>query len=145
MPPGGERLRVVLDTNVLFSAFAFPAESPPSKVFRLMVDRKIETFLSPFIIGELENTLRVKAGWDEVRLRVLRRRLRLLITLIVPTSRISAVKRIEADNRILECAVDARAQVLVTGNLKDIRPLGPFRGIEILTPREFLTRYFPKP
>ena len=144
MPPGGERLRVVVDTNVLFSAFAFPAESPPSKVFRLILDRKIEAFLSPFIIGELENTLRAKAGWDEERLRALRRRLRPLITLMVPTSRISVVKRIEADNRILECAVDAHADVLITGNLKDIRPLGPFRGIDILTPREFLARYFPK-
>jgi len=54
------------------------------------------------------------------------------------------ITRLEADNRILECAVDAHANVLITGNMKDIRPLGTFRGIEILTPREFLARYFPK-
>ena len=39
--------------------------------------------------------------------------------------------------------MEAAAQILVTGNFKHIRPLGFFRGIEILTPREFLDKYFP--
>ena len=144
MPPEGKRLRVVVDTNVLFSALAFPAESPPARVFQLVVDGNVLAYGSPFILDELENTLRTKAGWDDEQLRVLRRRLKLLIRLVVPTSHCSVIKRIEVDNRILECAVDARANVLITGNLKDIRPLGAFQGIDILTPREFLTRYFPK-
>lgn len=144
MPPEDKLLRVVVDTNVLFSALAFPAESPPARVFKLIVDGKLLAFSSPFIVDELENNLRTKAGWDDEQLRALRRRLKLIIRLVVPTSRLSVIKRIEADNRILECAVDAHANVLITGNLKDIRPLGAFQGIDILTPREFLTRYFPK-
>ena len=143
MPPEDKRLRVVVDTNVLFSALAFPAESPPAKVFKLIVDGKLLAFSSSFIVDELEKNLRTKAGWDDEQLRVLRRRLKLMIRLVVPTSRLSVIKRIEADNRILECAVDAHANVLITGNLKDIRPLGAFQGIDIMTPREFLTRYFP--
>ena len=144
MPPGGDLLRVVVDTNVLFSALAFPAESPPANVLRLVVDGKVRAFSSPFILGELEKTLQAKAGWDEKRLRALRRRLKLVLTLVVPTSRLSVIRRVEADNRILECAVDAQADVLITGNLKDIRALGAFQGIGILTPREFLVRYFPR-
>ncbi|MBI3319528.1 MAG: putative toxin-antitoxin system toxin component, PIN family [Candidatus Omnitrophica bacterium] len=144
MPPEDKRLRVVVDTNVLFSALAFPAESPPARVFKLIVDGKILALSSPFIADELENNLRHKAGWDEAQLRALRRRLKLMIRLVVPTSRLSVIKRIEADNRVLECAVDAHADVLITGNLKDLRPIGAFQGMAILTPREFLTRYFPK-
>jgi len=144
MPPEGKRLRVVVDTNVLFSALAFPAESPPARVFQLVVDGNVLAYGSPFILDELEKNLRTKAGWGDAQLRVLRRRLTLMMKLVVPTSRLSVIKRIEADNRILECAVDARANVLITGNLKDIRPLGAFQGIDIMTPREFLTRYFPK-
>ena len=143
MPPEDKLLRVVVDTNVFFSALAFPAESPPARVFKLVVDSKILAFSSPFIVDELEKNLRSKAGWDDEQLRALRRRLKLMIRLVVPTSHLSVIKRIEADNRILECAVDAQANVLITGNLKDIRPLGAFQGIDILTPREFLTRYFP--
>ena len=40
----------------------------------------------------------------------------------------------QTDNRILECALEAVADVLVTGNLKHIRPLAFFEGIDILTP-----------
>ena len=144
MTPEGNPLRVVVDTNVLFSALAFPAESPPAKVFRLLVDGKVHVWCSPFILAELEHALQAKAGWDEEQLRRLRQRLKPVFTWLVPTSRISVITRLEADNRILECAVDAHANVLITGNMKDIRPLGTFRGIEILTPREFLARYFPK-
>ncbi len=144
MPPGGELLRVVVDTNVLFSALAFPADSPPAKVFRLIVDGKVLAFSSPFIMEELENNLQAKTGWDDGQLQVLRRRLKLVMKLVVPTSHLSVIKRIEADNRILECAVDTQANVLITGNLKDIRALGAFRGISILTPCEFLDRHFPK-
>ena len=101
MPPEDKRLRVVVDTNVLFSALAFPAESPPARVFKLIVDGKLLAFTSPFIVDELEKNLRTKAGWDDEQLRVLRRRLKLMIRLVVPTSRLSVIKRIEADNRIL--------------------------------------------
>ena len=144
MPPEGKLLRVVVDTNVLFSALAFPAESPPTHVFKLVMDGKISAYCSPFILDELENNLQAKAGWDKEQLRVLRRRLKLMVRLVVPTSHVSVIKRIEADNRILECAIDAHADVLITGNMKDIRPLGAFQDIQILTPREFLTQYFPK-
>ena len=137
-------LRVVLDTNVLFSALAFPADSPPTKVFRLLIAGKLHAWCSPFILAELERTLKAKAGWDEEQLQRLRQRLKPVLTWLEPTSRISVITRLDADNRILECAVDAHASVLITGNMKDIRPLGAFRGIEILTPREFLSRYFPK-
>ena len=144
MPPEDRLLRVVVDTNVLFSALAFPAQRPPAKVFKLMIDGKFLAFSSPFIVAELEKALRNKAGWGDGQLRVLRRRLTLVMRLIVPTSHVAVIKRIEADNRILECAVDARADVLITGNLKDIRPLGAFQGIDIMPPREVLTRYFPE-
>ncbi len=144
MTAGGKRLRVVLDTNVFFSAFAFPADSPPSKVVRLVLDGHVQAFCSAFILRELEHTLQQKAGWDDEQLRLLRRRLKPMLTMLVPTSRLSVIKRIDADNRILECAVDANADTLITGNMKDIRPLRIFQGIEILTPREFLAQHFPK-
>jgi len=81
--------------------------------------------------------------WDEEALQRLRKRLRLAFTVLEPRIRIHAIKRVEADNRILECAVEDKADVLITGDLRDIRPLGHFQGIAILTPREFLQKYFP--
>jgi len=144
MSPEG-KLRVVIDTNVLFSALAFPKDSPPAKLLELARSGTIEIVVSPFMVNELERNLRRGASWDEARLLVLRSRLKTVLSLVEPAIRVNVIKRIEADNRILECALEAKADALVTGNMKDLRPLGTFQGIAILTPREFLDRYFPVP
>ena len=44
------------------------------------------------------------------------------------------------DNKFLELAVSGKADCIVSGDA-DLLVLNPFRGIPILTPREFLTRY----
>ncbi|MBI4444548.1 MAG: hypothetical protein HY645_01460 [Acidobacteria bacterium] len=41
------------------------------------------------------------------------------------------------DNRILECSVQAEARILVTGD-QHLLKLNPFRGIRIVTARQFL-------
>lgn len=133
---------MVVDTNVLFSALAFGKDSPPLKILELVREGKIEAVVSPFILAELENALARKAGWDQHRILELRRRLKIVFVLIEPRSHFTTIKRKDADNRILECAVDAQAHVLVTGDHKDIRPLGRVNGVEILTPSEFLDKYF---
>ena len=143
MSPVSKLIRVVIDTNVLFSATALPKNSPPSRILELARTGKIAVFASPFIFGELEKNLAQKARWDEERLLVLRKKLRGFVTLIEPASKVNVIKTVEPDNRILECALDAEADVLVTGNMKHIRPLEAFKGIKILTPREFLGDYFP--
>jgi putative PIN family toxin of toxin-antitoxin system len=41
------------------------------------------------------------------------------------------------DNRVLECALDAHAAVIVTGDAHLLK-LHPYRNISILTPKQFL-------
>jgi predicted nucleic acid-binding protein len=41
------------------------------------------------------------------------------------------------DDRILECALAASAEVIVTGD-RDLLDLGAFRDTPIMTPRQFL-------
>jgi predicted nucleic acid-binding protein len=57
-----------------------------------------------------------------------------------PKRILDAIKRCGLDNRILECAPDVKADVLISGDMKDLRPLGVFQGASILTPREFLIK-----
>jgi predicted nucleic acid-binding protein len=122
---------------------ALPKDSPPSAILALVRSGKVEGFLSPFILDELEKNLHAKSGWNPDRLIALRKNLKTSFSIVNPTTQINVIKRVPADNRILECAVDAGADVLISGNMKDIRPLGNFQGIRILTPREFLQTYFP--
>lgn len=137
-------MRVVLDTNVLFSAVGFPKGSPPSKILNLARAGKLDVILSSFILDELEKNLKENLDWDAEALARLRRKLRLLCGMVNPRSHLRVVKRKDSDNRILECALESRASVLITGDLQDLRPLGHLQSVEILTPREFLHKYFPE-
>lgn len=132
-------LEVVLDTNVLISALAFQGET--RKIWDLAEQKQFRLFTSAFILSELERNL-LRLGCDRSQTAILVQRLKELASLVTPTQTISAVPQHIADNRILECALEAQADILVTGNLKHIRPLASYQGISILTPREFVMRYF---
>jgi putative PIN family toxin of toxin-antitoxin system len=132
-------LRVVLDTNVLIAALAFQGET--KRIWDLARSRQFRLFTSMFILSELERNL-VKLGLNAGETALLIEEVRGAASVVEPRSKLSVIEQYEKDNRILECALEAGAQVLVTGNLKHIRPLAFFEGIEILTPREFLSKYF---
>jgi len=130
-------VRVVLDTNVLISALAFPG-SKPDEILARARRREVDLYLSPAIVLELERILRNKfhLGRQEVAqsLRALRR----MAHLVHPTERIAVVTANDDDNRILECAVAARAEFLVTGDKAHLLPLGSYRGTRIIAPDQFL-------
>ena len=58
--------------------------------------------------------------------------------IVVPTEVVSVV-RDPADDRLLECAIEATASWIVTGD-KDLLDLGQFRHVRIASAREFLDR-----
>jgi predicted nucleic acid-binding protein len=51
--------------------------------------------------------------------------------------RLKIVKADESDKRILECAVRAEADFVITGNKRHF-PFEEFKGSKIVTPREFI-------
>ena len=132
-------MRVVLDTNVLLSALAFPGSKPDQILLR---DRhgEIEFFLSDFIVAELERILRDKFRFTtrqtDDRVSAIRR----MATLVVPKERIALVAAKDDDNRILECAVAAHADYLVTGDKEHLLPLRSIGATQIVTPAAFLER-----
>lgn len=133
-------MRVTLDTNVLVSALLFGGL--PSTILDIIKDGKAELFVSPFILDEFQRKLETKFGFTQDLAREARAGVEAIANVVHPKKTIHIIKRKDSDNRILECAVEAKAQVLVTGNMRDIRSLGAFQEIAILTPREFLEKYF---
>jgi putative PIN family toxin of toxin-antitoxin system len=70
------------------------------------------------------------------------KRLEFLLSLIVTAEVVAITQRIEAcrdpkDNKFLELAAAGGASYVVSGDA-DLRSLDPFRGISILTSREFV-------
>jgi putative PIN family toxin of toxin-antitoxin system len=60
---------------------------------------------------------------------------------VLPAERLADC-RDPKDNPILECAWAGHADAIVTGDM-DLLLLNPFRGIPILTPRQFLEKPLP--
>ncbi|MEK7764828.1 MAG: putative toxin-antitoxin system toxin component, PIN family [bacterium] len=135
MPDAPEPVRAVFDTNILISSFYL--HGLMGDLWEHVEVGTVSLTLSPFILGEFTGVLKRGFGLPAHTVERLVDEVLAHARLVTPTTRLAVVKAKDADNRILECAVDAGASVLVTGDLKHLRPLGRCRGVAILTPAEF--------
>ncbi len=132
-------MRIVVDTNVIVSALVFGGL--PRRVFEFVEDGYCELFYADEIQEETRRVLHDKFGWDEERLDRYLRTLWNLGKKVVLLHRVNAIQEDPDDNRILECALAADADVIVSGDRHLLR-LGGYEGITILTPRDFLKAHF---
>ncbi|HNR13823.1 MAG TPA: putative toxin-antitoxin system toxin component, PIN family [Thermodesulfobacteriota bacterium] len=135
-----DRHRVVLDTNVLISALLFGGK--PQEVLELVIAHRISMFLCPAILEELRDVLcRPKFGFSaEACLQVIEE-LHSICEIVLPQQRITRISSDPADNRVIECAIEADAQYIITGD-SHLLGIGKFRGTCILTPAEYLDQVF---
>lgn len=130
------KLRVVLDTNVLVSAFHKPTGALAS-VWVSALERRYTLLISPAIVKELARILRMRFGWDE---RLLQERIRVVVgvsDLVNPQDLPEAVPNDSDDNHILACAVEGRADLIISGD-RDLLRLAEYAGIPIIRPVDFL-------
>lgn len=129
-------MRVVLDTNVVVSGLNFPGNE--RLVLELGLRKRFELYLSAFILEEVQGVLDRKFGWDEDRLSDARRTLEGAATIIEPRRVPNVIEANEADNRILECAVQASADYLIAGDRRHLLPLEEHGDVKILNAPRFL-------
>ena len=128
--------RIVVDTNVIVSALVFGGL--PRQVIDLVARGACEMYFSPPIREEIERVLEKKFGWDRKEIET---RVAFLFswgTEIHPRNPLAVIKDDPDDDRILECAVAAHAQTIISGD-KHLLRLGSFQSIAICTPRQFLS------
>lgn len=128
-------IKAVFDSNIFVSAVTFPGGKAEAAVLAA-VEGRAQLFISKPIIHEVLDVLARKFDRDAEELAHLSVFLSELATLVQPRGRISVLKD-EPDNRILECAVAARADVIVTGD-KAMLQLGHHKDIRIVTLIDFL-------
>lgn len=129
-------IRIVADTNVYVSAIVFGRTC--EEILALARSGIVEINISPAIQRELRRVLRTGFQWTEPQVRAALTEVETLTSLVCPTVKLAGVVGDDTDHRILECAVSADAEFLVTGDRKDLLPLALFREIRIVSPREFL-------
>ena len=134
-------IRVVLDANQYVSALLKPG-SKPDQVFQLAQQKKINLLLSPKILSELRRVLlypkltkihqRTTQQIDNLLEKIAR------IAEITPGKLLlEVIKDDPTDNKYLECAIEGRADFIVSGD-SHLTGLTSFRGVKIVTPNIFL-------
>ncbi len=137
-------LRVVLDTN-LFVSSVLVRHGLPAQILDAWKQRHFVLIVSPAIIAEIRSTLdypRIRRKYpitdDDVEGLVT------LIThdaVVVPgvTSVSDVIPEDPTDERVLATAVEGGANLIVSGD-RHLLELGEFKGIVIVTARQWLER-----
>jgi putative PIN family toxin of toxin-antitoxin system len=128
-------VRVVFDTNILVSALVFPGGRGEAAL-RRVIEEHDELVLSKPILDELLGILARKFSRDAEELSRVAVFMSTLATFVNPRRRLHVVSD-EPDNRVLECALTARAAAIVTGD-HALLAVRNFRGVRLLSLREYL-------
>ncbi len=127
---------VVIDTNIIVSAFLFEA-GIAAHIFDEVYENHILLFSAETYAELCEVLLRPKFdkyALREERINFLATFAQIATEIVVRTE--VAICRDPKDNKFLALAADGQAEYIVSGD-RDLRDLGNFNGIPILTPREF--------
>ena len=110
--------------------------STPAALVALAFAHRVRLCVSPSILAEYREVLhRPKFGFAAPSIDAVLEDLTRTALLVHPTMLLTVAPD-EADNRFLECALEAPAAFLVTGNLRHF-PVAMFEDIHILEPARF--------
>jgi len=133
-------MKAVFDTNIFISAFIIPG-SQGEKAFLLARQRRFELYTSVPILTETANKLREKFNQSEEDIKEALKMISRAAEVLKPSIKLDVLEDVP-DNRILECAVEAKADVIVTGD-RHLLKLKKFQGIPVVRLVDFL-RMFPE-
>jgi len=136
---GHTRMRAVLDTDVLISAYVFPG-SKPEAVYRLAIEGRLEIGTSRTLLAEFGRLLDQKVGWNADRVEGAVAQVTRIATVVEPSEAVQVVTADPADDLVLEAGRAFEADVIVSGD-RHLLDLGAWGEIEILSPAEFIVRF----
>jgi putative PIN family toxin of toxin-antitoxin system len=128
-------LRVTLDTNVYVSGLNYSGN--PYEILEFARAKKMLVAVSDDILDEVKRVLQERFQWPQRRASQARRDIKAFSQHVTPTTPINAVKDDPDDNRILECAVAAGSDYIVSGD-NHLLKLGHYKGIQIIRVADFL-------
>ncbi len=131
-------MKIVVDTNVVISGVFFGGN--PRHIVEAIVDGDFNAYATTEIVDEymgiIESMIERKQG---------------ILTQSILSPFFSSLKMIESrtdvevsrdpdDDKFIECALDAEALYIVSGD-NDLLDIGEYEGIQIVTASEFCARY----
>ncbi len=128
-------MRVVFDTNIYVSALAIPGGNVEDAYVEA-VRGAFELFTSVAILTETARVLQTQFDWAEERVREAIHDIGQTAIVLRPRPFLHILKD-EPDNRLLECAIAAQAEYLVSGD-RHLLALKDHAGITMISLADFL-------
>jgi len=132
---------IIIDTNVLFAGL-YSASGASYKLLGLLVSSDFEITLSTPLLFEYEDVLKR----NQVLLNLEPTEIEIILDNLCRLAHFQKVYFLwrpylpdPKDDMVLELAVAANSQIIVTHNLKDFAGVNKF-GVEAITPKQFLER-----
>jgi putative PIN family toxin of toxin-antitoxin system len=128
-------VKAVCDTNVLLAAFL--TEGVCAKLLTRARKQQFNLITCPFILHEFERILTRKfSATKQEKENALALITEAAQDTVQPSETPTGACRDKDDDNVLACALEAGADYFVTGD-KDLLHLKMFRGVRIITPRDF--------
>jgi putative PIN family toxin of toxin-antitoxin system len=132
-------VKVVFDTNVVASASFW--HGAPSDCLTAWADGLFAAVVSAELLAEYNEIVEaLKNDYPDRKCAPWTEALTESAELVFPVERAAGATPDPDDEMILECALAAEADFIVSGDKKHLLSLGQFRGIPIISPSEFLKR-----
>ena len=132
-------MRLVLDTNVLVSAFVYGGN--PRRIVQLVVSGEVEMSISEPLVHELQNVLlREQFDLNPQLVRTALAELNAIAQWVVPKKHHTLIEEDPSDNLVLDCAVEAGADYIVSGDRHLLR-LKRCGSVKIISSQQFLSLY----
>lgn len=132
-------MKAILDTNVLISGIFF--SGVPSDILSAWRDEKIELIVSPEILEEYRRVgEEMEAKFPGVEVAPFLELVAIEATMVEAKPLAEAVCTDPDDDKFLACALSSKAKVICSGDKALLKTSG-YRGIEVLTPRNFATMF----
>ena len=107
-------MRVVFDTNIYISALAIPGGNAENAYLEA-VHGTCELYTSVALLTETARVTQTKCDWAEDKVREAVQAISQMAAVLLPRPTLHLLAD-ELDNRILECAIAAQAEFVVSGD-----------------------------
>jgi len=132
---------VVLDSGIWISAFQFGG-TPQAALDSVYNDHTIA--ICDQIVAEIRATLVRKFSWKDEEVLAILSEYTCDGKHVAVTGTLDGVCRDPKDDMVFECAEKGDAEIILSGD-NDLLCVKTYRGIEVLTARQYLDRFTPPP
>lgn len=131
-------MKVVLDTNVLISGIFW--KSNEARVLKKCQMETLQNCISKEILNEFIRVISYpKFGHPENEIDAATNMIIKFSTFFKPRRRVQIIKKDPTDNKFLECAYEAGAKYIISGD-EHLIALGTFEDVQILNAKTFLSK-----